>query len=83
MTNSEFVLPGHKPSTCSCVACRVNRGEAPNNRVMTAGAKRRNYLWLSNALDEEVASLAIRKKVSKGQIVREALLQYINKHHEE
>ena len=77
-----FVLPGHKPKTCPCVACRVNRGEAPNNRLMTAGARKRNYLWLSDALDNEVTTLAVRKRVSKGQIVREALMLYIGKNEE-
>lgn len=83
MSNAGYVLPGHRPETCACMACRRNRGESTNSNKMTSGAQRRNYLWLSDALDNEVTKLAVTRRVSKGQIVREALISYIQKHREE
>jgi hypothetical protein len=75
---NKFVLPGHQPATCPCVACRIYRKEKPNPTTKTKTSKKRNYLWISDGLDHEVTTLAIELNCSKAKVVRDAIIKYIN-----
>ena len=74
----------HKHATCPCVACRLDRGEAPNpSPVRGSTAARRSYLWLSHAMDHEVSMMAIRLGVSKAAVVRDAVQAWVMAHRED
>lgn len=78
MKTTGTVLPGHKPTTCPCVGCKVWRGENPNPTTRARTSKKRNYLWISDGLDHEITTLAIKLGCSKAKVVRDAIIKYIN-----
>ena len=78
MTYRPQPLPGHKVETCQCVRCRLCRGERPNPQVVQKTSKARNYLWINDALDEEVTNYAVLQNRSKASIVREAIIAWVN-----
>ena len=79
MTYRPTPKTGHKGETCACVRCRLSRGEVPNpNNPLKKSSKARKYLNINDALDDAITTQAIRRNVSKAQIVREAIVFWLN-----
>lgn len=66
---------GHDPDVCKCVGCMRTRGETPPRGKRPVRARKRGYVWLSDADDLRIRKAADKCNMTNSEFVRHAILK--------